>query len=215
MPVLGSVDGIHRPVRSLIGTGFGFVLLAVAALALAGCGDDRSAAREESVQSIRGALETDHDPAKAVALAVSAVRDDADSSVLQYWLGRSYQARGRQGDALKAFERAAEIGNEELRDAIQFGIAKSCALRFIETRDREDLNRCEGDLRGFASGGAHAASASILLGIALSEPTPRRDPKRALELLEQGFRLEAQPSEIDDVARARTRLEELRKELGH
>ena len=117
---------------------------------------------------------------------------------------------------IRRIERFAHLVEDRAPDEIfriHFGIAKTCALRFLETRQREDMNLAEADLNAFASGGPHAAAASILLGLALSEPTDRRDPKRALELLEQGFRIEAVPAEIEDPARAQKRLEELRAEL--
>ncbi len=204
--------GILRPPRRCSpATALGFIVFALGA---GGCDGGRDAARSESVAAIRAALEGERDFGKALSLASDAAHADPESVALQYWLGRAYQARGRFGDALRAFETARDLGDDELGDEIRFGIAKTCALRFLGTRDRADLNRVESDLREFSAGGPHAAAASILLGLALSEPSPRRDAKKAFELLEQGFRIEAEPAEIEDRSQARTRLEDLRRELN-
>ena len=100
-----------------------------------------------------------------------------------------------------------------VRDEAEFYAAAARLSRYLETKERGDLNLARGVITRAAAGGAHASYAHLLLGRALAIDGAQRDPQQALTHLEAGL---ANPpkDEVVDLEKARALADQLRQELA-
>jgi len=163
---------------------------------------EHSAELEAARERATHALEIDEDPEAALRLTRTALQEFPDDAWLLVLSGRAYHGRGRLSQAIEAFEQAARASTDsELDDQLRYYSARSLMCRFLETRDREDFNRAAADLRVEAERGSHQGVSKVLLGLALAEDTPMRDPANALRLIREGLASDPRPQGIGDLKR--------------
>jgi tetratricopeptide (TPR) repeat protein len=177
---------------------------------------EQSRALQEARENVEEALDILKDHGEALRLSIEALETFPDDPLLHVYKGRAYHGRGRYKDALEALERAGALNDDpDMAERIVFYMARARALRFLETRDREDFNLAEGELQAAADGLEFSAAAKMLLGMMLAQPSRNQDKAEALRLIEAGLAEDPQGDGIADLDRVRRVAEDLRGELGN
>lgn len=171
--------------------------------------EQTAAEHDATIDDIKQTLFVVEDPALALSKIAEALAEHPDDGWLHLYQGRAYARRGRYGDALKAYNKAAELlDDEDATKETRFLQACAHAARFYEAGDRDDFNLAERTLEEFSSGGRFASAAQVYLGIALAHPAANADPARARQLIEEGLK-DVSIDPVVDIPRAREVLQRL------
>lgn len=175
---------------------------------------DRAERRDAAIAAAREALQASPDGADALKSARAGLDEFPDEPALLLVQGAALVRRGRFTDAEVPLDRVLQATSDpELREEAEFYAAAARCSRYIETKERSDLNLSQAFLERAASSATHGAYANALLGRAFAVPGAQRDPAKALERIEAA--LAAAPGiDVFDRAKLTALAEQLRTELG-
>lgn len=175
---------------------------------------DRADRRDAAVLAAQSALQGSVDGSEALKAARAGLDEFPDEPALLLVQGAALVRRGRYSDAETPLDRVLQLTSDAaLREDAEFYAAAARCSRYIETKERADLNLSQAFLERASSSAAHGAFANALLGRAFAVAGPQRDPSKALERIEAAL---SGPPGVDPFDRAKlTALaEQLRSELG-
>lgn len=175
---------------------------------------NRAERRDAAIAAAREALHTSPDGADALKSARAGLDEFPDEPALLLVQGAALVRRGRFTDAEVPLDRVLQATSDpELREEAEFYAAAARCSRYVETKERADLNLSQTFLERAATSSAHGAYANALLGRAFAVPGAQRDPAKALAYLEAAL---AAPPGVDvfDRAKLTALAEQLRTELG-
>ncbi|MBK6939951.1 MAG: hypothetical protein IPH13_07065 [Planctomycetes bacterium] len=175
---------------------------------------DRADRRDTAVTAAREALRASPDGAEALKAARAGLDEFPDEPALLLVQGAALVRRGRYTDAELPLDRVLQLATDpEIREEAEFYAAAARCSRYIETKERADLNLSQAFLERAASSATHGAYANALLGRAFAVAGAQRDPAKALERIDAA--LAAPPgSDVVDRAKLTALAEQLRTELG-
>jgi len=171
---------------------------------------EASAEQALAVELIEEALDVHRDFSDALKLSADALQKYPEDGRLHLLRARAFHGLGRHSDALAALDAAKRLSDDaDERKEIRFYVAASQILRFLETGERDDFNKAEGELKLMGEGGRFSSAARVLLGRALAQPTRYQNRPEALRLLKEGLAGDSAPEGLVNLERARKTLAEL------
>lgn len=168
---------------------------------------ERDACRS-AVSAARSSLLEKDGPMAAMRAAVTGLESFPDEPELHLLRAIGLIARNRTKDAEDALQEALRLSPEpSLRAEIDFHLARTRVLRYLDVGDRGDLNQAEPQLEALRSDLRFTASAELLLGLARAKVG--KDLPAAKALLRSGLEGTLASGAEGDAARARTVFETL------